>query len=741
MSDQRIGVDASTWNGPYMMKELFDYWIDAGQRTILMLDAMYQRAGQYEEHAAKNAPHVLKFSFYPVLDGRKLPKPSNYVLVRIDSQKHAEVDDNRRPVIVVDPRAGHGPGIGGFKSDSEIGVALNAGHPCYLVGFLPEPVPGQTIEDTVHTMLAFIEHVISLHPHSIGKPTLIANCQAGWAIMMAASIRPQLFGPIILAGSPLSYWAGVRGRNPLRYLGGLLGGSWLTAMAGDISAGKFDGAWLVTNFESLNPSNTLWTKQYNLYSKIDTEVPRYLEFEQWWGGHVVLNAEEMQFIADKLFIGNRLASSDITFDSGENIDLRNIKSPILVFCSKSDNITPPQQALDWITDLYSSIEEVRAREQTIVYAVHDTVGHLGIFVSSAIAKKEHNEFVSNSDLIDVLPPGLYEAVMVPKDPADPSADLISGSYLLRFESRTLDDIRAMGGNDEEDDRKFATAARISEITLGLYKTCFQPWIRIWANDGASRWLQKTHPARLQYQVLSDKNPFVNALHALVPTVKQNRRAVDDGNPFWQLQETYSEWIKAWLDMYRDVRDHQMEEWFHAIYGAPLLQALVGLNGSEGPVRRRPIDDMDYRKALQQRIDELKAGISRGDAREAMMRSLIYVRMADGAVDERSLALLRQMRDEAGQGLSLAEFKQLVREQYFMLLLDERRAVAAIPRMISRDTELAPRMRHKFKRIIEVLGVKTEMGKARLREVETALDTLPCETSDEALLELQPSRTH
>jgi Protein of unknown function (DUF3141) len=27
--------------------------------------------------------------------------------------------------------------------------------------------------------------------------------------MMLAAIRPELFGPIIIAGSPLSYWAGV----------------------------------------------------------------------------------------------------------------------------------------------------------------------------------------------------------------------------------------------------------------------------------------------------------------------------------------------------------------------------------------------------------------------------------------------------------------------------------------------------------------------------------------------------
>ena len=188
----------------------------------------------------------------------------------------------------------------------------------------------------------------------------------------------------------------------MRYSGGLLGGSWLTALTGDLGNGKFDGAWLVTNFENLNPANTLWSKQYNLYSKIDTEAPRYLEFEQWWGAHVVLNADEMQFIADELFIGNKLATAELVSSDGHRFDLRNITSPIIVFCSKADNITPPPQALDWILDLYDSVDDIRAHGQTIVYAIHESIGHLGIFVSGSVAKKEHDQFASNIDLIDVL---------------------------------------------------------------------------------------------------------------------------------------------------------------------------------------------------------------------------------------------------------------------------------------------------------------------------------------------------
>ncbi len=151
-------------------------------------------------------------------------------------------DPAKPPVVVVDPRAGHGPGIGGMKPESEIGVALRAGHAVYFIGFLPTPVPGQTIEDVCRAEAVFIAEVAARHPEAEGKPIIIANCQAGWQIMMTAAIRPELFGPIMLAGTPLSYWAGVRGKNPMRYLGGTLGGTWLTALAGDMGAGIFDGA-------------------------------------------------------------------------------------------------------------------------------------------------------------------------------------------------------------------------------------------------------------------------------------------------------------------------------------------------------------------------------------------------------------------------------------------------------------------------------------------------------------------
>lgn len=704
-------------------REAWSYGLDAFQRSILFLDVMRQRSERYEERKAEKAPHVLKFGCELIVDGRGLPRPVNYVLARIIPPVGVEIDENKRPFIIVDPRAGHGPGIGGFKPQSEIGVALNAGHPCYFIGFLPEPVPGQTIEDIVAAEATFLERVIALHPKADGKPAVVGNCQAGWAVMMVAATRPELFGPIIVAGSPLSYWAGVRGENPMRYTGGILGGSWLTALMGDLGNGKFDGAWLVSNFENLNPANTYWTKQYNLYAKVDTEAPRYLEFERWWGGHTLMNAHEMQFIADELFIGNKLSTADIVSSNGQSVDLRSIRSPIIVFCSKADNITPPPQALGWILDLYRDVDGIRAHGQTIVYAIHETIGHLGIFVSGSVAKKEHDQFASNIDLIDVLPPGLYEAVMTPKE-AGPNADLVSGDYLVRFEARTLDDIRALGGNSEEDERQFAAVARVSEINLGLYRTFVQPWVRLWANEGYAEWMRRMHSLRLPYEMFTRANPFMESLASLAEGVRQNRQPISQDNAFWQAQERFGKAIEGSLTAYGDMRDHLVEMLFHGIYGSPLLQSCVGLKASDESPRHRPGEDAVYRAFIAQRVEALHKEVGEGGPREAALRALLYIRMPEGAADERGLRFLQRMREEAGAGLTLAEFKKLARNQFFTLLLDERRAVDAIPAMLARDPGLASRMTIALGRLLEVVGVESPEGKARLREMEKLFRAKP-----------------
>jgi poly(3-hydroxyalkanoate) synthetase len=453
-------------------KDAYDYSVDAFQRSVIFMDVMRKRGNIYFEHKKNNKPPVLMFDYDVIMDGRNLDRPVNFSLVQISDRRHNELepldgsdkrhnpveeapyDPLKRPIIIVDPRAGHGPGIGGSKRDSEIGMALNEGHPVYFFVFSANPVQGQTFTDVHNAQIRFIEAIIKRHPDA-EKPAIIGNCQGGWASALIGADRPDITGPMIFNGSPLSYWAGVDGKNPMRYRGGLCGGVWLTLLWNDLGNVIFDSANLVAGFEDLNPANTLWKKQYNLYANIDTEEQRYLDFERWWNGYFMMTREEIHYIVDNLFVGNKLEEGQLEIDD-RRIDLKNLKDPVLVFASNGDNITPPQQALNWIVKVWKSVDGIKRRQQVVVYLVHETIGHLGIFVSGKVSRKEHKEIIASIDLIEYLSPGLYEMV-IEETPAE-------DRNKVRFETRDMDDILAL--DDGLTDEEKVLLGRIRK-TLGL----------------------------------------------------------------------------------------------------------------------------------------------------------------------------------------------------------------------------------------------------------------------------------
>lgn len=676
---QRASLPANPWA---LAQAAASYAIDAWQRSILYADVRRQRGDQYRAHLREQAPHVLKFDFELVMSGLDLPRPVNYAMVRILPPADQPVDEEKRPFVVVDPRAGHGPGIGGFKPDSEIGAAMKAGHPCYFVGFLPDPVPGQTVEDVMRADAEFVRRAGELHPHSRGKPAVIGNCQAGWQVLMAAAVWPELFGPLIVAGAPLSYWAG---DNPMRYGGGLTGGSWLTALASDVGAGRFDGAWLVQNFEALDPANTLWSKQYNLYAHIDSEAPRYLGFEKYWGGHVFLNDVEMQYIVDNLFIGNKLATAELLTSDGLRIDLRNIRSPIVVFCSYGDNITPPPQALGWITDLYRDDADVRGHDQTIVYATHDSIGHLGIFVSGSVGRKEHREFAASIDIIDLLPAGIYRAEVADMTEADRSGAPDDDAYMMLIRRSSVEDVREIVRPDPQSERRFAAAARVSEINLALYRNFLQPWVRAFSTSDSARWLQALHPLRVSYEWWSSDHPLSPALQQAAQQVRELRRPVAADNPFLQAQEDLSHAIEHALDRFRDHRDQTQAMLFDMLYGSPWAQALAGqVQADPGPVRAHPGDSPEHRDFIARELGQLQARLSQGGALEAGVRAVFYVLRQRGEANVRRLrhAAHLQKDHRLARHYDMAALRRLVRSQSMLLAHDANAAVAAIPALLA-----------------------------------------------------------
>lgn len=701
--------------------EFFDYCCDAWQRSILMLDVLRERGDTYLEHSAKGNPPVLVFEHTIIVDGRKLPDPCNYALAVIKPPADCPpTDPMKRPFVVIDPRAGHGPGIGGFKMDSEIGIALRQGHPCYFVMFFPRPEPRQTIECVARAEVVFLQKVSELHPDAAGKPFVIGNCQGGWALAMLASAAPQLVGPILLAGSPLSYWAGIEGKNPMRYTGGLMGGTWLASLAGDLGNGKFDGAHLVSNFEQLDPANTYWKKSYHLYENVDTERERYLDFERWWGGHFLLNKAEMEWISQNLFVGNKLSSGEIYTSRGVHIDLRNIRSPIVVFASWGDNITPPQQALNWIPDLYQSVDDIRANEQTIVYCLHEQVGHLGIFVSAGVANKEHNELASALDLIDVLPPGLYEAIITDTSPETPGLEYLQGRYIIRFEPRDVADILELD-DGRQDEAAFEVVKRIGEVNQRLYDNFVSPWLRAFSNAETAEWMRRMHPSRFERSWFSSENPLMGAVAPLAQSVREQRQPVAGDNPFWQWQQQVSDMIATSLDAWRDVRDAMQESTFKMVYESPWMAALVGLKpGGERRVRSASTS-WEREEMLRLKKAELEAAYEHGMPQEGFLRLLIYVAIGNSVVDVRPFnAIRRVMRSTPfGKTVTLAELKQAIRMQTWLVRNDQERALTTLPALLQEERDRRQALELTYD-LLATAGPISEEKQQRLTRVAAVL---------------------
>lgn len=599
-------------------KQFQEYVKDFGQRSALFMDIMRKRGNEMVDMTKDPSSTVLNFDFEKLMDGKDFNRPINYWLARMLPPDGVTTDDKKRPYVIQDPRAGQGPGIGGFKKDSEIGDALKNGHPVYFIGFNSRPVEGQTYEDIIHGQVKFYEEIAKRHPES-PKMCAIGNCAAGYLTMFSAMQRPDIFGPILIAGSPLSYWNGVRGSNPMRYTGGLVGGSWINSFLGDLGGGKFDGTYLILNFDLLNPANFLWSKQYDLFAHIDNDGERYLQFEKWWGDFIQFNTPEIKWLVDKLFIGNQLTTGNLTTEDGIRLDPRAITSPIITFVSDGDNISPPAQSAGWIADLYKDAEEIRARGKTIVYCLNHKVGHLAIFTATKVGRREDELFVENMDTIDILAPGLYELVIDTPEGAE-----VSGQLESHYEPRTIDDIKALGYNSTEDDRAFATVAKASETLSFMYDRFVHPWFNIFASQEVADKVKNIRPLRMSYTLFADSvNPWVKIFTSLADKATDNRVTVSDDNPFLMWQNNTAQLVNQYLVNATQLRDSVTEQFFFSLWSNPMVQKFWGTD-KETPRYIPSETQLDREALMKSHIEEIKLHIPLNSPVEAMVRFLILI---------------------------------------------------------------------------------------------------------------------
>jgi pimeloyl-ACP methyl ester carboxylesterase len=652
-----------------LWRDAGSYWLDFTQRSVLFWDTLRQRGNNWIDHEKAGKPPLLDFDWETIADARTFKRPANYALVRIIPPDGTKTDPERRPFVIIDPRAGHGPGIGGFKQESQVGVALKAGHPVYCVIFFPEPVPGQTLADVSRAEAEFLRVVGERHPKT-RKPVVVGNCQGGWASMLVGAIEPDLVGPIVINGAPMSYWAGNDGENPMRYAGGMLGGTWPALFASDLGAGQFDGAHLVENFEYLNPANTYFDKYYTLFSKIDTEPQRFLEFERWWGGFFLMDRQEIRWIVENLFVGNNLADGDAEWSEGRAFDLRAIQTPIIVFASLGDNITPPQQAFNWVADIYPTTEALKANGQVIVGLMHESVGHLGIFVSGAVAKREHTQIVDLIEYIEHLPPGLY-GMQVEEQKTNGSV-----RYDVLLTERRVEDLQILQKYGRKDEAPFKMVETTSEALASTYDTFVHPVVSAMVTPTGAAMRRAAHPQRAQRWALSDLNPFLWPLKGMADMARANRAPRDNDGTMALTERWTAAMTSASWDLYRDLRDASVENTFFRTYGP----ASIGLGAAD---KEAAVEELiDARDAPM--VKEALAHIEEGDRTKAMVRTALLLMKA--GTGRRRLSTMKRARELVGREIGLLDMpaeaaQEIIRSQSYIVDFEPVKALTALPKLL------------------------------------------------------------
>ena len=463
----------------------------------------------------------------------------------------------------------------------------------------------------------------------------------------------------------------------------------------------------------MSPANTWFRKYFDLYANVDQESERFLEFERWWGGYFLMNRDEIRWIVENLFIGNRFAAGQISAGDGQSFNMREVKAPIIVFASAGDNITPPGQALRWMADVYRDEREIKSLGQTIVYLLHEDIGHLGIFVSGKVAKKEHSEIANTLDIIESVAPGLYEMVITSHEGEG------DGAWQVELVERTIAHVKEISG--EAENEAFPAVAQISELNQHLYDVLVSPVIRQFSTEMGAETRRRMNPMRWRRYALSDMNPLMGPVSSLAGLAREHRKPVAADNPFLAFEKAFADTVEFGLNAWRDTRDAMVEIAFHGVYGT--LNA-AGVTGEDYAAEAEAARDSVTTDAPQRAEAEAKLAV--GGYAEAVIRMMILLADARGAVRRSRLTRSNQLltTEAPFAQMSAAERMGVIRDQTMIATLfpeeavntlttllpdaaSRRKALKAVETVAGPDEELGDNARARLQRLREVLAVRPQ----------------------------------
>jgi hypothetical protein len=307
------------------------------------------------------------------------------------------------------------PALAVSRPTARLGVALRAGHPCYFVGFTPDPMPGQTIEDIM----------------------LCRGGVPGKGHRTAPRSRRQALRHRQLPGR---LGGDDAGRDPAGTVRADHHSRLAAVLLGRRRRAKPDALHRRPGRRQLGHGADQRPRQRQVRRRLPGRELREPESGQYpvdqelqplvQGGHrrdrVSWSSRNggaaTSISTPRRFSGSSTSCSSATiWPPGKSSPAPATGSTCATSVRRSSVSVPrattsPRRNRRWAG---SSISMPRMTMSGPVARPSSTPSTTTSATSASsssggVARKEHQEFASNIDLIDVLPPGLYEAVMTPR---------------------------------------------------------------------------------------------------------------------------------------------------------------------------------------------------------------------------------------------------------------------------------------------------------------------------------------
>ncbi|HEY5561951.1 MAG TPA: alpha/beta fold hydrolase [Clostridiaceae bacterium] len=283
------------------------------------------------------------------------------------------------PILVSPPNAGHDSKLADFSPTQSLVRTLHSqGFDVYVNEWLSATKEDSDlgIDSYVNFTHKSVEKIKSLH--NVDKIHLLGQCQGGWQVSMYTSLHPENISSLVVAAAPINFHADYGVMNVL------VDNMKMEDFEKLTTKGYLAGADMLKSFKMLQPNeheHLKYIKEYIMVLEQDKKaMDRTEHFSQWYDNPQNLARRYYLEIVKNVFMDNCMANGGFSID-GREIDLRNIKCPLVLIGGTKDHITPPEQCF--------GMSELVSTPQDQIHKFTVSAGHIGALMGGSVLKNEY----------------------------------------------------------------------------------------------------------------------------------------------------------------------------------------------------------------------------------------------------------------------------------------------------------------------------------------------------------------